>query len=77
MPRAKKEFHFETALNRLESIVQSLEGENKTLEQNLELFEEGVKLAEELKRHLEQAEHKVRVLLKDTSGSLSTEEYQE
>ncbi|MFQ6611961.1 MAG: exodeoxyribonuclease VII small subunit [Fidelibacterota bacterium] len=77
MVKQKNRFQFEAALARLEAIVESLEGENKTLEQSLELFEEGVKLAEELKLHLEQAEQKVQVLLKDSSGNLKTEDYQE
>ena len=52
MPK-QKTFEFEIALKRLEEIVTSLEGKNESLENSMKLFEEGVKLTESLRNHLE------------------------
>ena len=41
---AKKELTFEEAMNRLEEIVDALEGGDYSLDESLKLFEEGVKL---------------------------------
>ena len=54
----QKTFEFEIALKRLEEIVSSLEGENESLENSMKLFEEGVKLTESLRNHLESAEQR-------------------
>lgn len=74
MKNVKKAFHFEKTLKRLETIVESLERENESLEKSLALFEEGVTLTEQLKKYLEEAEQKVRLLLKDAEGKFKTEE---
>ena len=55
----QKTFEFEIALKRLEEIVSSLEGENESLENSMKLFEEGVKLTESLRNHLESAEQRI------------------
>ncbi len=54
---------FESALERLEKIVQDLEQGDLPLEQSLKLFEEGVKLARVCTKRLEEAERKVEILL--------------
>jgi len=71
----QKTFEYEPALKRLEEIVESLEGENESLEKSLELFEEGVKLTESLRYHLESAEQRIKVLIKDDDGKLRAEEF--
>ena len=68
---------FETALTRLEEIVNELEKGELPLEQSLKLFEEGIKLARLCGSRLEEAERKVEVLLKDKAGALVKRPFEE
>jgi len=72
----QKILDFEAALQRLEEIVASLEGENESLEKSLTLFEEGVKLTETLRSHLETAEQRIQVLMKDADGKMSAKDFE-
>lgn len=74
---AMAEKKFESALKRLEQIVQDLEHGDLPLEQSLKLFEEGVKLARLCTKRLEEAERKVKVLLKDRAGNLQAQPFEE
>jgi exodeoxyribonuclease VII small subunit len=62
--KTKKET-FESSLKSLEELVRELEGGEKGLEENLELFEKGVTLSKNLTKQLEEAKHKVEVLTKE------------
>ena len=73
----QKTFEFEIALKRLEEIVATLEGKNESLENSMKLFEEGVKLTKSLRNHLESAEQRIKVLMKDTEGNLKTEDFKD
>ncbi|HIC96757.1 TPA: exodeoxyribonuclease VII small subunit [Candidatus Bipolaricaulota bacterium] len=53
----------EERLSRLEEIVQLLEREEVSLEKSLTLFEEGVRLAEALRRELEESRLRVKQIL--------------
>lgn len=55
---------FEAGLDELEKIVENLESGEMPLEEALEKFEKGVKLSEACRKQLEEAEHKVEILLK-------------
>jgi exodeoxyribonuclease VII small subunit len=68
---------FETAMARLEEIVQALEQGDLPLEQSLKLFEEGVKLSRICNKRLEEAERKVEVLFKDSDGKLKPRPFEE
>jgi len=68
---------FETALMRLEEIVQELEQGDLPLEQSLKLFEEGIKLSRVCNTRLEEAERKVEILLKDKTGNLNVQPFAE
>ncbi len=70
MSAQKKQPGFEKSLNRLEQIVERLDSDELELEESLKLFEEGVALAAELGKRLDQAERKVTLLLKDKQGEL-------
>lgn len=59
---------FETALKRLEEIVKKLEGGDLSLDSSLELFEEGIRLSRLCHTKLGQAERRVEILLKNSSG---------
>src|SRR6267378_4051781 len=59
---------FETSLKRLEEIVKKLENGELSLDSALQLFEEGIKLSRFCHTKLEEAERRVEILLKNTSG---------
>jgi exodeoxyribonuclease VII small subunit len=56
---------FEDLVERLERIVEDLEGGDLRLERSLELFEEGVRISREASRRLDEAERRVEELLED------------
>jgi exodeoxyribonuclease VII small subunit len=68
---------FETKLADLEEIVSRLESGDPSLEESLALFEKGTGLLKELTSILEEAERKVELLTRDTSGTLVTEPLEE
>jgi len=59
---------FETALKRLEEIVKKLENGELSLDSALQLFEEGIKLSRFCHTKLEDAERRVEILVKNSSG---------
>jgi exodeoxyribonuclease VII small subunit len=66
---------FEKAMNELEEIVGKLEKGGLPLNESLELFEKGVKLARFLRQELEKAEKKIEILLKENDGEAKTEPF--
>ncbi|MFK7997698.1 MAG: exodeoxyribonuclease VII small subunit [Granulosicoccus sp.] len=72
MPKSTK---FEDALAELETIVQSLEGGEQSLEASLEQFERGVSLSRFCQQSLTDAEQKVKILLADEDGDESLEPF--
>ncbi|MBN2467579.1 MAG: exodeoxyribonuclease VII small subunit [Deltaproteobacteria bacterium] len=68
-----KQHTFEEAMKRLEEIVTRLEGEEISLEESLDLFEEGVKLSRFCRTKLDEAEKRVNFLLKNSAGVLHKE----
>ncbi|MBI5625043.1 MAG: exodeoxyribonuclease VII small subunit [Elusimicrobia bacterium] len=63
---------FEASLETLEAILRELETGDKGLEESLGLFEKGVGLARSLTTQLEEAKHKVEVLVKEgKTGTLT------
>ncbi|MDA1277233.1 MAG: exodeoxyribonuclease VII small subunit [Verrucomicrobia bacterium] len=65
---------FETAVKKLESIVESMEADDLPLETLLDRFEEGSKLAEHCQTKLSEAELKIQKLEKNPDGELVLEE---
>lgn len=63
---------FEECLSRLEQIVGALETGHLSLEESLRVFEEGVTLARQCARYLEEAEQKIELLTRDETGALTT-----
>ena len=72
-----KEIAFETALNKLESIVQNLENGDLSLEAALKSYEEGVKLADLCSKRLTEAEKRVEILMKTNAGRFKTAAFEE
>ena len=73
----EESFNFEESMEKLEKIVKYLESENKSLEKNIQLFEEGLAISKKLQEHLESAEKKIEVLSKDQNGDIKTEIFEE
>lgn len=53
---------FENKLNELEKIVSKLEGNEISLDEAIKLFEDGVKLSDDCRKILENAERKIKTL---------------
>ena len=73
----EESFNFEESMEKLEKIVKSLESENKSLEKNIQLFEEGLAISKKLQERLDSAEKKIEVLSKDQNGDIKTETFEE
>ncbi len=71
-----KDIKFEDALQRLEQIVDELEGGDLALDDSLKVFEEGVALARRCAKYLEEAEKRIELLTKDESGLLKAEPFE-
>jgi len=75
---AKKKQTFETALNRLESIVEALASDGEvTLAESVKLYKEGIDMAQLCAESLEQAEAAVQLLRQDESGAFILEAFAE
>ncbi|MFQ5650871.1 MAG: exodeoxyribonuclease VII small subunit [bacterium] len=55
---------FEDAMQRLEEIVRQLEEGSLSLEESLKVYEEGIKLSEFCSAKLDEAENKIKRLVK-------------
>jgi len=65
---ASTEEPYDALLARLESVVGELEAGSLTLEQSIEKFAEGVKLARDASRKLDEAEKRVELLVRGADG---------
>ena len=66
---------FEEAMQRLEEITQNLENGDLSLEDSIDVFEEGMKLAKFCSKKLEEAEKKVTKLVKEGEGKFSQQPF--
>jgi len=64
---------FDKGLDRLETLVQKLEGGGLGLEDALKCYEDGVKLSSALQQQLLEAQRKVEVLRQGLGGEYSAE----
>ena len=71
-PAAASEPSFESALERLEAIVERLEAGELPLEQALAAFEEGVTLSRRCSAELEAAERRIELLVGDGPDGAAT-----
>ncbi len=67
---AKKKITFEQAMQRLEEIVEILETEEISLEKSVDLYKEGMELAEFCQTKITKAETEVVLLQKNISGEI-------
>lgn len=73
----KETKNFENALKRLELITKKLENEEISLDESLQLFEEGIRLVKLLQTKLSEAERKVEILVKETEETFHLEPFNE
>ncbi len=69
VPGAQQEA-YDALVARLERVVGELESGGLTLEQSVEKFAEGVRLAREASRRLDEAEKRVEMLVRSADGEL-------
>ena len=69
-----KEENFEIMLDKLEEIVQNLEKEDLNLEESISKFEEGMKIAKNCNKKLEDAEKRITILLNE-NGEIKEENF--
>ena len=60
---------YDAVVARLERVVGELESGQLSLEQSIEKFAEGVKLANEATRKLDEAERRIEMLVRNADGS--------
>jgi exodeoxyribonuclease VII small subunit len=70
--RLKKDRSFEEAMERLEAIVAELEGEDRGLEKQFALFQEGMELARFCDAKLAEVEKSVEIVLKESAEEWKT-----
>lgn len=68
-----KNLSFESALSKLEAIVEKLEKGDISLDESIELYQEGVLLSKHCSKKLEEAEGKI-ITIMNKNGSPSMEE---
>ena len=67
--------NFEESMKKLESIVNELENGNLNLDESVEKFEEGMKIAKQCNTILEESEKKITILL-EKDGELKEEKFE-
>ena len=71
----KNNLTFESASARLEEIVKILERGNSSLDESLKLYEEGVLLVRFCNESLDNAEKKIKMLVKDVNGEFTEKDF--
>ena len=73
----EKELKFEDAMKKLEKIVSELEDNNTGLDESLKKYEEGIALSRFCAKKLNEAQKKVQILSKKSSGVLEATNFDE
>lgn len=68
------DIQFEKALERLEKIVEALEGGELSLDEALKKYEEGVKLSRSCSKKLSETEKKIEMLTRSLNGAADLED---
>src|SRR5215813_11179779 len=74
-PAKKAEISFETAMERLEKIVEEMESGKMLLEDLLVRYEEGMKLVKVCQDRLAHAEQKIQIVTRDYAGKTSVKDF--
>ena len=71
-----REQSFETAIERLESIVEAMESDKMPLEELLVRYEEGIQLVKTCQQKLEAAERRIEVITRGARGKPQLREFE-
>ena len=66
---------FESALNKLEGMVEKLEDGSITLDEALKTFESGIHWSRECNKFLKHAEKRIETILKNENGEYDQKEF--
>jgi len=66
---------FEDSMNELKEIVDKLQTGNLPLEESIKLFQEGTKLIALSHKKLDQIQKKVKLLIEEKNGELTTKDF--
>lgn len=77
MKKVKKEKTFEESFNRLEKILETLEGEDCSLEDTISLYEEGLTLTKICYDKLNNAELRIKEINRSTKGAIEIKEFKQ
>ena len=72
----KKNISFEDNLKELEDIVKKLEGGDVSLDEMLDLFEQGIARTKECNQQLKEAEQKISILVKNGLGEMEEQPFE-
>lgn len=70
-----EDINFEENMKQLEEIANELEKGNLDLDTSVKKFEEGMKLSKECSDMLEKAEKRITMLIKNSNGELTEENF--
>ncbi len=74
MSKEKNEIDFEESMEKLEKIAKELESDKLSLNDSVKKFEEGMKISQDCKKVLDEAEKKITILIDDTERDLEVDE---
>ncbi len=74
MSKEKNEIDFEESMEKLEKIAKELESDKLSLNDSVKKFEEGMKISQDCKKVLDEAEKKITILIDDTEKDLEVDE---
>lgn len=75
MKKVKQEKSFEDSFSRLEKILETLEGDDCTLEETIKLYEEGLGLTKVCYDKLNNAELRIKEINKSLKGDVEVKDY--
>ena len=75
MANKKDELSFEKALARLEEILKNLDSGSAPLDESLGMFEEGIKLIKLCNSKLDNAEQKIKILVRNQEGEYDEQDF--
>ena len=75
-PALAAEMNFETAMDRLESIVEQMESGKLPLEDLIVRYEEGMKLVKTCQQRLANAEQKIELITRNSAGKPVVQEFE-
>jgi exodeoxyribonuclease VII small subunit len=76
MSKAQKNEKFEVMLGKLETLVEKIEAGEISLEDSLKAYEEGMGLVTACETYLNDAQKRIKVLLKDRDGVLQEKDFE-